>query len=308
MPITTYKRYYSSRQPDFTKAKFDYTHKLGRYASVFLIGGSETRVLESMAPGSIFGNFLPNDAGDVYGGVFPATKPGRKGGQERVTWHDQLAVVTGWSPQRNSTGNPIRKNLQRWTAYAIFTPGYSGNNNDPRLFSKDNGTGQNNHTFMFGYTNQFSNQARARIRIGYNGSRASTTLYADSGGPYVDKNTTRPVMIACRYDGERQHVHLLDDSGIHTTNSEPKSGDVYQSTDEVMVGRSAASVTNNIDGWIHSLCFLDGAFLTKDQLEDVFSNPWQMFYESIYVGRAESVGGLSIPIAMHHYKQMQGAN
>ncbi len=291
--MSVFKKQYGSRQPDFRRARIDRDHWAGRYISEMWVPLGKNLV--NIVPSNIIGDAIPTTSAEITSQV----ELGRHG-EGTMTGNSSGNASSGWTIA--STGHPIRKNLQRWSAYAIYTAG-ANNGEDTRLFTKDDGVAQQSHTFMFGWT---STTAAIRARVGFGGSGANSTVSLGIGS--IDFSSTSPQMTAVRGDSAGYHVNHIDSVGVHTSGESTLHAgeDITQGTKACAIGRSAVNADNYLEGGIHCIVFLDGLFLSPDQIEDLFSNPWQMFYTptySAFVPTAAPVGGLSIPVAYHHYSK-----
>ncbi|MEE8208768.1 MAG: hypothetical protein V3T88_07455, partial [Nitrosomonadaceae bacterium] len=170
------------------------------------------------------------------------------------------------------TGNIITRNRQSWSVIGAMVANTTAFVNDSRVFTKDNGTSESNHTLMMGIVNTGD---RPRCRVGFGGLRASSTLFSDgSAGISVD-GTLNLLMIT--YDGATMTMHHIDGTGTHFSDTEAKSGDLTNNTDAVTIGRSAGAADNYMKGYIPFIFAFDGEVLNSQQLRSIWREPWQVF-------------------------------
>lgn len=179
--------------------------------------------------------------------------------------------------------NPIT-NLQSWSIIAgiCFNAGdMPETGEDPRIVSKDQGFAESDHTLMIGFT---SGQY-ARCRIGFGGTRASSTLYAGlaSGDEAVQDGTLN--LIGASYDGATMTMRLLRNGKSLLKNTAAKTGDLTVNNDHMKIGMNGGAADNWTRGNIHFVYFINTC-LDDHGFIDLFRNPYQVirprrYYNSV---------------------------
>jgi hypothetical protein len=205
---------------------------------------------------------------------------------------------------------------QRWTVFSIFqTVGVLRNGtSDPRMLSKDNGSGETDHTFMIGTHNS---GARARCRIGFGGSRTGSGETLSTG---VDNLTTNSRgVIAASYNGSTLRMFSLREDGNFQENSASRSGDVTYNTDPIAIGGNANITQNFFPGFIECVAVLDEYFdatTFEITFNRILNGSWrEIFFDDLgplgqrhlFTTPAVGGGGGGFNVINRYYRQLMAA-
>ena len=153
-------------------------------------------------------------------------------------------------------------------------------NEDPRIYSKDQGTAENDHDLMIGLVTTNNTVPRARIRIG---SSTQTLFAADTAANDVGTNQWLLIALTCEADGNGAGNSWVTMTGLHqdgriSTDAASKAG-VYNPrnvTAEALWANAAAD-DNPFHGGILGVWFFNGVVFSTSQLKEFWRNPWQVF-------------------------------
>lgn len=181
---------------------------------------------------------------------------------------------------------PDKKNFTILTIIRPIGDGRGGGTPDPRVFSKDTGSGEQDHDLMIGIVDA-GNYARCRVRSTEGGGTtisiftSTTTIQDDAlnliaGGLYQLTNTSN-TWGWC--------AHLRED-GAYDDNSETTNG-TYEyaprTTTGIAIGANYGAADNEYHGDIIGIWAFDISLKgqsdsdTKQRLMEFFKNPWQVF-------------------------------
>jgi len=206
--------------------------------------------------------------------------------EDRALGHLGKVRVLNFNPEGNSvafrlshTDNnegiifPNKRNLTILTIVktgASNTPG-SG---DPRIFSKDTGTSEDDHDLMVGIAST-GTEARTRIRLG-----AGTYTVLTTGGSIVHDGI-QLIAGSVRDEGafNRVYVHHLSEAGNYNEAGHlSTTAGVYnpRTTSAMAIGATAQGTGNAFEGLVIGVWAFDTAFFETD-FREFFRNPWQVF-------------------------------
>ena len=126
-----------------------------------------------------------------------------------------------------SAGQIDFPNKQSWTIWGLHKPVDGGDgpssSEDPRLLSRDKGSGTNDHMYMIGGVRSSGTKSRTRCSIGSPGS--TTTLV---GTLSWQENALN--FICATYDGSTLSIHTLREDGQYSVSTTSESGDINDET------------------------------------------------------------------------------
>ena len=159
---------------------------------------------------------------------------------------------------------------------AIFKPVGSGTigSSDPRIYTKDEGSGAADHDLMIGSVS--SQQARARIRIN------NSTFTHVVTTPIIQNDALNLIAGQVRRDvsGWRCGVNLVRADGGYGSNylaSAEAAGYTPRTTTDEAFADSAEATANNWRGDLLCICAFTKAWDDEGDLKDYFYNPAQAF-------------------------------
>ena len=118
---------------------------------------------------------------------------------------------------------PNKQSITMWGLFKPIGDGSGGQLEDPRILSRDDGTGTANHYYMFGGVRSGGNvQSRMRFKIG--GTTQTVVVTSQ------DWQNDALNFIAATYDGSNLTLHHIREDGGYGTASTSASGDISDST------------------------------------------------------------------------------
>ena len=197
-------------------------------------------------------------------------------GSPVATAYNNSIDTTNGTALRN-TDNDLFINKTAFTLVGIFRPignGTAGGTGDPRVFSKDIGSGEADHDLMIGGVRATTApEFRTRVRIG------TSTLTVVTSGSEWQTDAWNLVAVTVNPSGANSTVRVIGirQDGALYSNSASQAG-VYnpRTTTDIALFSNGVSNQNMLDGEILSVTMFDGV-LSDLALRSFFANPWQVF-------------------------------
>jgi hypothetical protein len=167
--------------------------------------------------------------------------------------------------------------LQAWARFDDF------DQNDPRVFSKANGTSEQNHVFMLGLGGNLEQHLRMRVKTGTDDYSGTTTI-VDTDDPLSSGDW---YLIAGTYDGANMRL-LLDGAQIH---SAAKTGNLRVNSWNIALGNhpgNTSSTYTSMDGKLDEVRILSAA-RSANWLKTEYNN--QSDPDSFYSMSQDTCGG-----------------
>jgi len=198
-----------------------------------------------------------------------------KGGAARSVQNNPFDHASGYALR--NTDNDLFINRPSFTLVGIFRPngaGDAGGSGDPRIFSKDLGSGADDHDVMIGGLRAFdAPECRARIRIG------SSTLTVVTSGNEWQTDAWNLIAVTVTPSGANTNVRVIGirEDGTLYSNTGSQAGTYNpRTTTDIALFSNGVSNQNMFDGEILCVTMFDGV-LSDGNLRKFFANPWQIF-------------------------------
>jgi hypothetical protein len=183
---------------------------------------------------------------------------------------DEIAIGN-W----NFSGDELT--LQAWAQFDDF------DQNDPRVFSKANGTSEENHVFMLGLGGNLEQHLRMRVKTGTSDTSGTTTI-VDTDDPLSSGNW---YLIAGTYDGSNMRL-LSNGLEVH---SGAKTGNLRLNSWDIAFGNHPGGTSTSsysLDGKLDEVRILSVA-RSADWLRTEYNN--QSNPDSFYSMSQDTCGG-----------------
>lgn len=177
-----------------------------------------------------------------------------------------------------NTDNDLFIERSEFTLVGIFKPKGNGSFNDagdPRIFTKDLGSGADDHDLMIGGVRALPNcEFRARVRVG------TSTRTVITSGFNIQQDAWNAIAVTVGQSASGvalSKVHGLREDGLYNFNTDSVAGSYApRTTTDLALFATAADGSNQFEGDILYIAMFDGAFQEGD-IRRLFDDPWQIF-------------------------------
>ncbi len=180
-------------------------------------------------------------------------------------------------------------NLSSTTILGICVPNSAIGGGDGRLYSKDTGSGADDHDMMIGVVSSVT-VARARIRV-----NATTSITVTTGT--IQQDALNLISASVINPSGDVALHLLREDGVHsrTLNTDGSTPYNPRTTTNTAIHGNADATGNSLAGAVICVCAFDIALDSEVHMRNIMANPWQIFAPEVLYFKPPAVGGATFP-------------